>query len=199
MKFFLKYIFRLIIFISIFIYGCSKKFPENINISQNSFALLNQDSSVVKFPSDYKGKILVTTFIYTNCPDICPMTTYNMQLVQEQLKKNSIDNVQFVAISFDPIRDTPSILKEYSAIRGMNLNNFSFLTGNRKSIYTLIKNFNFLVLPGDTTQVGTHPVYFFTHADKIYLIDQRGRIRNEYRGSKLNKNNLLSDIKSLED
>lgn len=199
MKLFLKYIIRLIIFTAIFFYGCSKKLPENINIAQNSFALLNQDSSKVKFPSDYIGKILVTTFIYTNCPDICPMTTFNMQQVQEKLMQKKINNVQFVAISFDPKRDTPSILKEYSSIRGMNLNNFSFLTGNRHSIYSLIKNFNFLVLPGDTTKVGNHPVYFFTHADKIYLVDQKGRIRNEYRGSKLDKNKLLSDINSLED
>ncbi len=199
MKFFLKYLFKLIIFTVILFYGCSKKFPENIDVAQNSFVLLNQDSTNVNFPSDYKGKILVTAFIYTNCPDICPMTTYNMQQVQELLIQKKINNVQFVAISFDPMRDTPSILKEYSSIRGMNLNNFSFLTGNRKSIYSLIKSFNFLVLPGDTTQVGIHPVYFFTHADKIYLIDQRGRIRNEYLGSKLDKDKLLSDIKSLED
>ncbi len=195
----MKYLFRFIIFITILFYGCSRRFPEKINIARNSFVLLNQDSSNVNFPFDYKGKILVATFIYTNCPDICPMTTYNMQQVQKELKQKNINNVQFAAISFDPIRDTPSILKDYASIRGMNLNNFSFLTGNKKSIYSLIKNFNFLVLPGDTTQVGTNPVYFFTHADKIYLIDQQGRIRNEYRGSKLDKNKLLSDIKYLED
>ncbi|MHB8579510.1 MAG: SCO family protein [Ignavibacteriaceae bacterium] len=186
--------------ISFLFFGCVKKFPEQKDISGNNYVLLNQDSAKVNFPSDFKGKILVITFIYTNCPDICPMTTHNMQNVQQKLAKEGITNVQFAAMSFDPIRDTPKVLKEYAEVRDMDLRNFIFLTGNKKNIDAIIHEFDFIAIPGDTTFVNKkHQVYFYTHTDKLFLVDRQGRIRNEYRGSKVNTHKLISDIKSLED
>ncbi len=192
-------ILPLVLFITILWNGCAKKLPDGKNISNNNYVLLNQDSTKVNFPHDYNGKILVATFIYTNCPDICPMTTHNMQLVQQQIKSEGIKGVQFAAISFDPQRDTPSILKEYASIRDIDLSNFNFLSGTKKNIASLIHEFDFLAIPGDTTTSGKNRIYFFTHTDKIFLIDQNGIIRNEYRGSHVNRDKLISDIKSLED
>ena len=186
--------------ISFLFFGCAKKFPEQKDISGNNYVLLNQDSAKVNFPSDFKGKILVITFIYTNCPDICPMTTHNMQMVQQKLAKEGITEVQFAAMSFDPSRDTPTVLKEYAEIRDIDLKNFIFLTGEKKNVYSIIHEFNFIAIPGDTTFVDKkYPVYFYTHTDKLFLVDKQGRIRNEYRGSKVNSQKLISDIKSLED
>jgi len=188
-----------VLFITILLSSCAKKLPEGKNISGSNYSLLNQDSSKVNFPSDYKGKILVATFIYTNCPDICPMTTYNMQQVQQQLNSDKIKDVQFAAVSFDPQRDTPSILKEYASVRDIDLSNFTFLSGTKKNIASLIHEFDFIAIPGDTTTAGKNTIYFFTHTDKIFLIDQNGIIRNEYRGSHVDKDKLINDIKSLED
>ncbi len=191
-------IFFSIIFI--FLNGCGKKLPEDRPIGVKSIVLFNQDSSKVIFPEGFKGKIFLLSFIYTNCPDICPMTTHNMQMIQEQLKKENIKNVQFAEMSFDPERDTPSMLKKFGDIRNIDYNNFTFLTGKKSVIKTILNNMNILALPGDTTKTesGT-PVYFFTHTDRITLIDQNGRIRNEYRGSKTNISEIINDIKTLGD
>lgn len=187
------------ILMSFLFFGCTKKFPEDKNISGVIYTLLNQDSTKVNFPSDFKGHILVITFIYTNCPDICPMTTHNMQEVQKKLADEGINDVQFAAMSFDPNRDTPKVLKEYAEVRDMKLNNFVFLTGNKKDVDSILHEFDFIAIPGDTTFVDkTHPVYFFTHTDKLFLVDKKGRIRTSYRGSKVNSQKLISDIKSLE-
>ncbi len=168
-------------------------------IGFDSITLLNQDSSQVVFPDEYKNKILLLTFIYTNCPDICPMTTHNMQLLQEEVKKDNLKNVQFAELSFDPERDVPSVLKEFGDIRNINYNNFTFLTGKEADVKKILNNMDILALPGDTTKTESGNVYFFTHTDRIDLIDQNGRIRNEYRGSKANIQEIIKDIKALED
>ena len=199
-KNFLNKISFIIFFSVILINGCGKKLPENRPIGVKSIVLLNQDSSKVIFPESFKGKTLLLCFIYTNCPDICPMTTHNMQLIQEQVKKDDIKNVQFAEISFDPLRDTPSRLKEFGDIRDIDYKNFSFLTGKPLAIKSIMNNMNILALPGDTTKTESGSiVYFFTHTDRITLIDKDGRIRNEYRGSKANIQAVVNDIKTLRD
>ncbi len=194
------FLLPVILLSALFISGCGKKLPEDKSIGDQSYSLINQDSSKVIFPGAFKGKILVMSFIYTNCPDICPLTTHNMQMIQEQVKKDNIKNVQFVELSFDPTRDTPSILKEYGDIRNIDYSNFEFLTGKKSVVDTLIHHMDVIAIQGDTTYTKSHqPVYFFTHTDRITLLDQNGRIRNEYRGSKTNIEKIVNDIKTLGD
>jgi protein SCO1/2 len=190
----------LLISVILFSSGCGKKLPEDRVTGIKSVQLLNQDSSIVNFPDQYKGKILLLTFIYTNCPDICPMTTHNMEMIQQQLKNENINNVMFAELSFDPARDTPHILKEFGDIRNIDYSNFAFLTGREQDIKNIINRMNILAIPGDTTKTESgNKVYFFTHTDRITLIDQEGKIRNEYRGSKTNIQQIINDIKTLGD
>jgi protein SCO1/2 len=160
--------------------------------------LLNQDSSKVNFPDRFKGKILVTGFIFTNCPDICPMTIHNMQLIQKELAKEKIKNVEFAAVSFDPLRDTPEVLSKQAELREVDLSNFNFLTGNKNRIDSLLDAMNIFAFTDDTTYTESgEPVYFFVHTDRITLVDQQGSIRKEYSGSKINIDEIISDIKYL--
>ena len=177
--------------------GCGKSFSKDEKI-KSSFKLINQDSSSVTFPDDFSNKVIVIGFIYTNCPDICPLTVHNMQLTQEKLTKEGKDDVDFVALSFDPNRDKPYVLKQYADVRGINLSNFEFLTGNKTDIDSLLKIMNVYAFPGDTTkEPNGKNFYYMTHTDRITLIDRNGNIREEYKGSHININKLLEDIKSL--
>lgn len=192
-------IFSFLIFLSVLLTGCQNNFPLKQNISGNHYKLLNQDSSEVNFPDIAKNKIMVIGFIYTHCPDICPMTTHNMHIVQEKLQKEKINNVNFISLSFDPERDKPSILKKYAEIRGINLGNWSFLTGDQKNIKKILKEFNVNVLPGDSTVSDNGTVnYYLIHTDRISLVDQDGRLRKNYPGSQVNIDELIKDIKNLE-
>jgi protein SCO1 len=186
--------------ILLYSFGCGKKLPEDRPSGIKQVQLLNQDSSIVNFPDAFKGKTLLLSFIYTNCPDICPMTTHNMQMIQEQLKKENIEYVRFAEMSFDPARDTPHILKEFGDIRNIDYKNFTFLTGKSQDIKDILNRMNILALPGDTTKTESgNTVYFYTHTDRITLIDKDGKIRNEYRGSKTNIQQIINDIKTLGD
>jgi Uncharacterized protein SCO1/SenC/PrrC, involved in biogenesis of respiratory and photosynthetic systems len=91
-------------FIFIFIIAC-QKLP-TIGEIKGNYKLFNQDSAVVNFPGDFKNKNLLVGFIYTHCPDICPMITENMIKVNEKIKD---EDLLFVLISFDSKRDKPSV------------------------------------------------------------------------------------------
>ncbi len=145
-------IFFLILFLFIFFESCSNNLPVKKSL-RTSFELINQDSSKVSFPEDFKGNITVMSFMYTNCPDVCPMTTNNLRMLQEQLKKDDIKGVQFVELSFDPDRDTPPILKKYADVRSIDEKNFQLLTGNKKVIDSLLKVMNIYAIPSDTIKL----------------------------------------------
>src|SRR4051794_3086698 len=77
------------------------------------FDLTSQDGKRVRL-ADYRGKVTAVTFIFTECPDICPMLTSNMTQVQQLLGTDFGKTVAFVSITIDPETDTPPVLKEYA-------------------------------------------------------------------------------------
>jgi protein SCO1/2 len=97
--------------------ACSPK-PEfkNIDITGSTafgkdFSLLDPDGKV-RTLADFKGKVVVMFFGYTQCPDICPTTLTEMQQVMTILGPQS-DKVQVLFVTVDPERDTAAILKQY--------------------------------------------------------------------------------------
>jgi protein SCO1 len=181
----------------IFFQSCGNNLPIKKDLN-SSFSLINQDSSKVKFPDDFKGKITVMSFMYTNCPDVCPLTTNNLRMIQEKLKKDNVNGIQFVELSFDPDRDTPSILKKYANIRNIDEKNFEFLTGNKETISSLLKFMNIYAIPSDTINYDNGGfTYSFIHTDRIELIDRDSRIRKDYKGSIVDQKEIIQDIESL--
>ena len=178
--------------------GCSR-LPVVYDLSARNYTFLNQDSTEVSFPSAYKGRIMVMSFIYTHCPDMCPLTTNNMQHLQDTLAADGIKGVRFVTMTFDPNRDTPSVLKEYAEIRGIKFDDWDFLTGTKANTDSVTYAVDFRYFPGDssyTKDMGL--VYYITHTDKAVLIDQNGRVRSTFSGSRMNIGDVVKDIKSLE-
>jgi protein SCO1/2 len=193
-----KIFFILLLFSLSLVYsGCKDDFELDENLRGFSFSLYDQNGVKVAFPTQYKDKIILTSFFFTHCPDICPLTVNNMQLVQKSLKDRGILNVEFVGITFDPERDTIQLLKKFSAIREIDEKNFKFLTGSKKDIDSLKTVMRIVSIAGDTTKIDGSLSYFFTHTDRISLIDQKGFLRKEYSGSKANIEEIINDIKKL--
>jgi len=180
--------------------GCQSKFPLDKDLTRKSYTFFNQDSVKVMFPAIIKDKVTVVGFIYTHCPDICPMTTHNMYLTQQKLKKNSIDDVLFLTVTFDPDRDYPSALKKFGEIRDIDFNNWVFLWGNKNNTGSLLKRFNIVAINADTTYFDDGELnYSVMHTDRISLVDNKGRLKKNYRGSKVNLEELYNDIIKLGD
>ncbi|MCX7796993.1 MAG: SCO family protein [Melioribacter sp.] len=194
-----KYFILLTIPTTIIINSCGKNFPVIEDLSKDKFLLVNQDSNAVIFPENFKNKIIVIGYIFTNCPDICPLTTNNMRLIQEKLSKEMISDVQLISISFDPLQDSPAVLKDYATIRNLNLKNWDFLTGEKSTIDSLTKKVGVVVIKSDSTMFDDgRKIYYYVHTDRIQLIDKEGRIRKNYIGSKINIDEIINDIKKLE-
>jgi len=96
--------------------------------------VVTQDGKTLKFYDDViKGKIVLINFIYTNCPDLCPLGTARLSQIQEKLGDIVGHDLFLVSLTVDPERDTPERLKEFSASFGAGPG-WLFLTGEPSDI-----------------------------------------------------------------
>ena len=76
------------------------------------FELVDQFNNPVNM-SQFEGKVVVITFVYTHCPDVCPAVTYQMKKLSEELGDDYNESVVFLSVTVDPERDSPRQLKDY--------------------------------------------------------------------------------------
>jgi protein SCO1 len=178
--------------------GCYEHFPLDQDITRTQNTFLNQDSVKVEFPKIIKDKITLMAMVYTHCPDICPMTTHNMQLVQKRLPDDIKNNIKFVIISFDPNRDTPAVLKKFAEIRDITFDDWTLLSGDDQNTKEVMLKFDIKAIPADSSYDDDGELsYSVIHTDRISLIDQDGRLRANYKGSTANLDMILEDINYL--
>lgn len=186
----------LFLVIGFFLSFCAEKLPVVDDLGKEQYSLVNQNNQKVIFPNLVKGKLVVINYIFTNCPDICPLSTNNMRLIQERIKKEKIDGVEFVSISFDPSQDSPEVLLKFAEIRNLNLSNWTFLTGEKSVIDSLMGRIGIVAVVGDSTVFRDgRKIYYYTHTDRIQLMDAGGKIRKNYKGSTINTDEIVGDIK----
>ena len=92
------------------------------------FRLTDQDGQPQAL-EDWRGENVLLDFIFTRCPGPCPILTGLHVKVQRELPPEVQAHTHFVSITLDPLRDTPTVLREYAQKRGVDLANWSFLTG----------------------------------------------------------------------
>lgn len=192
------FIYSLLIFVYAVLSGCYEHFPLKQDITRTQNEFLNQDSSKAKFPELTKGKITLMAMVYTHCPDICPMTTHNMQLIESKLSKDELEKVRFVVITFDPDRDTPDVLRKFAEIRDIDFSRWSFLSGNKQNTKEVMLKFDIKAVPADSSyDADGNLSYYIVHTDRLSLIDQNGLLRKKYVGSIVDVNEVVNDIKYL--
>lgn len=188
-----------ILLFSILLQNCGKNFPYRDYLGYTEYSLVDQHGDSVVFPHDFEGSVVLMASVFTNCPDICPMTTHNLQLIQKRLEKEGIKGVQVVTLSFDPGRDTPETLRKYMKVRDIDDQQWTFLTGEKAIVDSLVKELRVVAVSTDTTLTDSgKEVYFFAHTDKIMLIDKKNQVRNEYQGSVLeDMDAIIEDVEYL--
>jgi protein SCO1/2 len=140
-----------------------------------NFTLLDQEGRVIT-SGRFRGKTVMLNFIFTRCPfvDKCPAATLKMMAAQKQVKAAALPNIELISITLDPAYDTPGILKEYAAVRGIDPANFSFLTGPEGAIRDLLTQFGVVAeFEGDLLK----------HSLATLLIDPTGKIIHRADGS----------------
>ena len=139
--------------------------------------------------ADFKGKVTMVFFGFTQCPDVCPTSLAEMAQVKQMLGADG-DRFQGLFVSVDPERDTPEIMKEYMAAFDPS---FLALYSPLDELPALAKSFKiyYKKVPGSTPEN-----YTMDHSAGSYIYDPQGRVRlyNRY-GTGVQA--LADDVKKL--
>lgn len=177
--------------------GCQKAGPDQpafkgIDLTGAEYArtlnLTDQDGRARSL-ADFKGKVLVVFFGYTQCPDVCPTTMAEVAEVKRGLGADG-DKVQGVFVTIDPERDTAALLKAYLASFDPS---FIGLRGSEEQTQAAAKEFKvfYAKVPGKTPET-----YTMDHTAASFIFDTEGRVR-VYARYGAGAQPLADDIKLL--
>lgn len=143
----------------------------------------------VRSLGDYRGKVVVVFFGFTQCPDVCPTTMTEMAQVRDKLGADG-ERVQTVFITVDPERDTPEILAAYLSNFGSG---FVGLRGTPEQTAATAKEFRVFY----SKQKGRTPdSYTIDHTAASFVFDPKGQVRLYVRyGTEVEA--LASDLRRL--
>ncbi len=155
------------------------------------FSLVNQLGDTIT-NSDVSGKVYVADFFFTSCPTICPLMKKEMLRVYEKYQENP--NFKILSHSIDVAHDTPEVLKDYAEKLGVeSASTWNFLTGDQEKIFELGQTSYLTTAMADQLEPGG-----FLHSGAFLLIDQQGRIRGVYDGTKSDQvDRLINDIPKI--
>jgi protein SCO1/2 len=153
------------------------------------FTLVDQNGKSFRF-ANARGKIVLATFIFTTCPDVCPLLTAKFAGIEHNLREKNIDDYLLLSITTDPARDTPAILKSYGEQFKADFNHWLFLTGSEKDLAKVWKGFGVTVRKTADGQI--------QHTALTTLIDQRGVRRVDYYTDKWEEKEILRDMTLLD-
>jgi protein SCO1/2 len=153
-----------------------------------AFSLVDQAGNPVTL-ADLNGQVLVVDFIFTRCPGPCPIMTSRHVELQRALAPELRERVRFVSISLDPAFDSPEVLKAYADARGVDLSNWSFLTGPEPDVAEVVRRFGVGTLRASDGNID--------HALATFLVDGRGRIAKRWLGLEHPVDELRTEITAL--
>jgi protein SCO1/2 len=152
------------------------------------FKLTDQDGKSFHFASA-RGKVVLITFVFTTCPDVCPLFTANFAAIQRSLDAKKVNDYLLLTITTDPERDSAEVLKDYAGRFKADLKRWSFVTGTRAALSKVWKTFGINVSKTDSGQV--------QHTSFTTLVDRQGKRRVDYYGDKWQEKEILKDLQWL--
>jgi protein SCO1/2 len=134
------------------------------------FTLKAPDGSEFRL-SQYRGKVVILSFGYTFCPDVCPTTLVELSQVRARLGE-AAKRVQVAFITLDPRRDTPERLRLYTTAFDPS---FIGLTGNDEQLAQVQRMYGVVAEKQEVS--GTSADYLIAHSAYTYVLDPAGRLR----------------------
>jgi protein SCO1 len=159
------------------------------------FSLRNQDGRQIHL-RQFKGKMLLLTFIYTRCPlpNFCPLVTHNFAVIDKQLAANPAlyAKTHLLSVSFDPEHDTPARLRVYGATYiGSDAKNafahWDFAAPAQPVLLEMAKFFDVGITHGANDTI--------THTLSTTLIGANGKVVQFYPGNEWTPDQVVADVK----
>ena len=123
-------------------------YGEDINppIAVNEFVLIDDKGEYVSM-SQFEGQVVVVAFLFTRCPDICPVVSANLAFIAQELGDMHGTSVQIITVTVDPWTDNSSVLGNYADVRGLS---WPHLTGSVEDLEPVWMNFDVGLATYDT-------------------------------------------------
>lgn len=121
----------------------------------------------------YRGKAVLVTFLYTNCPDICPLITSNLRVAQNLMGAKTSSKAQIIAVSVDPRGDTPKAVAAFLARHGMT-GRMQYLIGSGKELARVWQAW------GVGSERDVQKPQFVNHTGLVYGITASGKRTTVY-------------------
>jgi protein SCO1/2 len=137
------------------------------------------------------GTVWLADFIFTRCPDVCPLLARRFEEIQSALA--TVDGWMLLSFTIDPGYDTPAILDAYAREHGADPKRWRFVTGDIEDIRrVVVDGFHLAIEKGESA---ANPI---VHSRRIALVDAEGEIRGLYdSGDDVEMRTLLRDTRGL--
>jgi protein SCO1 len=124
----------------------------------------------------YRGKAVLVTFLYTNCPDVCPLITSNLRVALNLMGPKTASKVQVIAVSVDPRGDTPKAVAAFLARHEMT-GRMQYLIGSAKELAAVWKAW------GVGSERDAQQPQFINHSGLVYGVTGSGKRLTLYASS----------------
>ncbi len=145
--------------------------------------------------------VIVLSFIYSSCSDAngCPLATHVLERLQNQLlqEPGGAQGIRFISLSFDPVQDTPEVMKRYGRPYIAEGFDWRFLTtSGPQALEPVLESYGQSIVRDP--DAGDGAAGNISHVLRVFLIDKNLRIRNIFSASYLHADTMLNDIRTLQ-
>jgi protein SCO1/2 len=154
-----------------------------------SLALRNYLGAHVNI-AQYHGKALLVTFLYTHCPDVCPLITANLRVAQNLMGAKTAAKTQIIAVSVDPRGDTPRTVAAFLKVHEMT-GRMQYLIGSPKELGHTWQTW------GVGSEKDASQPEFINHSALVYGITASGVLKTVYIGSSFKPSEIAHDAPLL--
>jgi protein SCO1/2 len=174
--------------------GNREKYFQPVDKDASGFTLADADGHSVKL-ADFRGKVVVLHFIYTSCPDVCPLHAERIAEIQSLINQSPMKAlVQFVTITTDPSKDRGNVLRDYGRAHGLDPVNWTFLTTAPEQGEDTTRNLaqQFVGHAFEKAEDG-----YQVHGVVTHVIDKEGRWRANFHGLNFDPTDLVIFVNAL--
>ncbi|MED5486298.1 MAG: SCO family protein [Candidatus Thermoplasmatota archaeon] len=212
----MKRMLAIILVICVFLPGCTSPANEvdifrgqdlpadDPEYQVGEFSLYDIDGNYTNL-SDYEDQVLIVSFVYSRCPDVCPIVSANLRWVSEQLPDDYGTNFSILSITVDPWWDTQNVLRDYATSRDLN---WPHLTGDVEELEPIWKSFHVGLQTYSNTSYQNdsaetsgrhHPDYLVDHSTATIIIDKHHNQRVRWNDLDWEPTLFLEDLQYLLD
>lgn len=124
--------------------------------------------------SDFEGRPVVMSMIFTNCGYACPMIVRDMKRIGAQLPEHQVQDVQYLLVTLDPDRDTPEMMQKFATAHRLDDGQWTLLRGSKSQVRMLAAALGIRYRQESDGQ--------FAHSNLVTILDTAGEIAHQQRG-----------------